>query len=106
MKARQLNNEDAGLNARAAAIRASIYSDECRARWGAGKRSEAQTFIDCAQAAFTMVRDEPTYRKTFITVRIDGRCKNREAAKTLDLIAQERGYEKVQTPQTLIYRIR
>jgi hypothetical protein len=106
MKARSLNNEDAGTNARAAAIRARIYSDECRMRWGAGKRNEAQTFLHCAQAAFTGVRDEPTYRKTFITIRIDGRCRNREAAKTLDLIAQERGYDKVQTPQTLIYRIK
>jgi hypothetical protein len=106
MKARKLNSEDAGSNAQAAAIRARIYSDECRMRWSAGKRNEAQTFIHCAQIAFTKVRDEPTYRKTFITVRIDGRCRDRHAAKNLDLIAQERGYEKVQTPQTLIYRIR
>ena len=106
MKARQLNTEDAGINARNAAIRANIYSDECRMLWNSRDRARAESFLHCAEAAYTGVRKEPTYRKTFITVRIDGTVKDRSMARELDLIAEERGYEKVRTKQTLIYRIR
>ena len=106
MKAKMLNTEDAGINARNAAIRASIYSDQCRGIWSGKDRARAESFLHCAQAAYSGVRDEPTYRKTFITVRIDGPVKDRAAARVLDEIAEQRGYEKVRTNQTLIYRIR
>lgn len=106
MKARQLNTEDAGINARNAAIRARIYSDECRMLWNSRDRARAESFLHCAQTAYTGVYEKPTYRKTFITVKIEGIVKDRSMARELDLLAEERGYEKVRTPQSLIYRIR
>jgi hypothetical protein len=105
MEARNLKYRDADEHARSAAIRAYIYSDNCRATWGTDKRAEAETFLNCAQLAYSGVRDEPTYRKTFIVVKIEGQVRDRAALRVLDDIAQERGYDKVRSAQAISYRI-
>jgi hypothetical protein len=106
MKARVLKYRDADENAQLAAIRATIYSDNCRMMWSAADRARAQSFIDCAQAAYTGVRKEPTFRKSWMAVKIEGMVRDRVMARMLDEIAADRGYEKVRTEQGLTYRLK
>ena len=106
MKARTLKYRDADENAQLAAIRATIYSDNCRMLWSASDRARADSFIDCAAAAYTGVRKEPTFRKSWMAVKIEGHVRDRIMARMLDEIAQERGYEKIRTEQGITYRLK
>jgi len=105
MKAKQLNYRDADDNARSAAIRATIYSDRCRMLWNSDQRARANTFISCAEAAYTGVRKEPTFRKSWMAVKIQGHVRDRDMARQLDEIAQARGYQKIVTDQGITYRL-
>lgn len=106
MTTKDLETKSAGSYAWAAAKNAYQYSDECRVIYTPAQRARAESFRDIVDLAYTNVLKEPTYRKKFITVKVDrGQVRDRRMAKEIDLICQERGYEKVHTAQGIIFRI-
>lgn len=106
-KDRDLDTKPAGQYAWAAARDAQRYSDQCRMLYSGQKRARIETFLNLVQMAFTQVRDEPTYRKNFATVKVarGGLVRDRRMAREIQEICRERGYEDLQTPQGRIFRI-
>ena len=104
---KDLDTKSAGQYAWAAARDAQRYSDQCRVLYSGQKRACIETFLSLVQMAYTQVRDEPTYRKTFATIKIDkkGLVRDRRMAREIETICQERGYESRNTPQGRIFRI-
>lgn len=103
---RDLDTQPAGRYAWAAARDANRYSDECRMSYTGRERSQVETFLSLVQMAYTGVRAEPTYRKKFAVVKIEkGEVRDRHLAREIDAICEERGYEKVRTPQALSFRV-
>lgn len=107
LKERDLDTRPAGQYAWAAARDANRYSDECRVLYTSAQRSQAETFRDLVELAYTNVRKEPTYRKTFVVIKVEkGQVRDRHFAREIDAICEERGYEKTHTPQGFNFRIR
>lgn len=107
LKEKELNSQGAGQYAWAAAIRASQYSDDCRMLYTPAQRSVAERFRDVVELAYTNVRKEVTYRKRFVVVKCEnGAVRDRNFAREIDLICQERGYEKTRTAQGFNFRIK
>ena len=107
MNNRDLDTRPAGQYAWAAARDAQRYSDECRVLYSGQKRARIETFLSLVQMAYTGVRDEPTYRKNFATVKLDkgSLVRDRRMAREIENICVERGYESLHTPQGRIFRI-
>lgn len=107
LKTKELDTKPAGRFAFAAARDATRYSDECRMLYTARQRAAAETFMDIVSAAYSGKQIYLTYRKTFITVKVDGpTLRDRRVRRELDAICEERGYEKVQSAQGIVYRIK
>jgi len=103
---RELDNKPAGRYAWAAARDAERYSDECRMLYTGRQRSQVETFLSLVQLAYTRVRAEPTYRKSFAVIKIEnGVVRDRRLAREIDEICEERGYQKVRTGQALSFRV-
>lgn len=103
---KELNTQAAGKFAWAAAKDAHRYSDECRMIYTSAQRARAETFRDLVEMAYTNVRAEPTYRKKFVVIKVEhGQVRDRRAAREIDLIVAERGYQKTYTPQGFNFRI-
>ena len=107
MKNRDLDTQPAGQYAWAAARDAQRYSDECRVLYSGRERAQIETFLSLVQMAYTGVRDEPTYRKNFATVKLNkgALVRDRRMAREIEAICAERGYESLSTPQGRIFRI-
>jgi hypothetical protein len=107
IKTKELDTRSAGQYAWYAARDAQRYSDECRMLYTPRQRSQVETFLSIVQMAYTRVRAEPTYRKSFAVIKIEnGSVRDRRLAREIDDLCQERGYEKVTTPQGSNFRIR
>lgn len=104
---KQLNTHSAGRYAWAAARDANRYSDECRMLYTNTQRARAESFNRMVDMAYTNVRPEPTYRKTFVVVKIEnGQVRDRGYAKMVEDEAAEQGYEKTVSPQGTNFRIK
>lgn len=107
LQEKELNTRSAGNFAWAAAKDAERYSDECRVRYTPRDRARAETFRDLVELAYTNVRPEPTYRKTFIVIKVEnGNVRDRKWASEIDAICVERNYEKTRTAQGFNFRIK
>jgi hypothetical protein len=107
LQEKELKTHAAGMYAWAAARDAERYSDECRMRYTSAQRARAESFRDIVELAYTNVRKEPTYRKKFVVVKIEnGQVRDRKMAREIDLIVQERGYEKTVTAQGINFRVK
>lgn len=107
LKEKDLASQSAGQYAWAAAIRANQYSDQCRMLYTPSQRSAAERFRDVVELAYTNVRKEVTYRKTFIVVKCEnGEVRDRKFAREIDAICEERGYQKTRTAQGFNFRIK
>ena len=107
LQERELNSASAGRHAWAASQRAYRYSDDCRMLYTNAQRARAESFLRMVDMAYTNVRDEPIYRKTFVVVKIEnGQVRNREYARMVEQEAAEQGYERTVTPQSTNYRMR
>jgi hypothetical protein len=104
---KDLDTRPAGQYAWAAARDAQRYSDECRMLYSGQKRARIETFLSLVQMAYSGVREEPTYRKNFATIKIakGSLVRDRRMAREIQAICEERGYEQRTTPQGLIFRI-
>lgn len=104
---KELQSQPAGRFAWAAAQDAYRYSDQCRMAYTPAQRAKVELFRDLVAMAYTNVRDEPTYRKTFVVIKVEhGLMRDCKIAREVDLIAEERGYEKTHTAQGVNFRIR
>lgn len=107
LQEKELNTRSAGNFAWAAAKDAERYSDECRVRYTPKDRARAETFRDLVEMAYTNVRAEPTYRKTFIVIKVEnGQVRDRKWAREIDAICVERNYDKTRTAQGFNFRIK
>ena len=106
LQEKELKTHNAGYFARAAAIDAERYSDECRMVYTPASRAQAETFRDLVELAYAGVRKEPTYRKRFVVIKCEGYLvRDRRIAKEIDAICAERHYEKVRSAQGISFRI-
>ena len=106
MKARDLDTQDAGQFAWAAARDAGRYSDECRMTYTSQQRARAETFLDLVKWAYTGRQFYVTYRKRFITVKVEQPRQIRaDYAREIQAICQDRGYDIVRTAQGLSWRM-
>jgi hypothetical protein len=106
IKEKELNSRAAGVYAWAAAQDAHRYSDECRMLYTNAQRARAESFHRMVDMAYTNVRPEPTYRKSFVVVKIEkGHVRDRAYARMVEDEAAERGYVRTVTPQSVNYRI-
>ena len=105
MKTKELDTP-AATNKWWAAQDAGRYSNECRMRYTGRERVQAEQFLDFLKQAYLGVRDEPTYRKRFVAIKIEQPVvRDRRWRDEVDALATERGYEKVRTAQGITYRI-
>lgn len=106
MKDKELDTKSAGAYAYAAAISADRYSDECRVLYTPRQRAAAETFADVVKLAYSASRSYITYRKTFITVKLENaQVRDRKTLREVEAIAQERGYERTRSNQGVSFRI-
>ena len=107
LQEKELKNTSAGQFARAAAIDAHRYSDECRMAFNARQQSIAQSFRDLVEMAYTGVEREPNYRKTMAVIKVHrgSVVRDRSIAREIDAICLERGYVKVRTATGMLFRI-
>jgi hypothetical protein len=106
LKTTELNNKSAGQYARSAAIRADMYSRECRLRYTAAQHAQVETFGDVVMLAYSG-RCYITYRKTYITVKVEyATVRDRKTVSDVDSIAGDRGYQKTRSPQGVAYRVK
>lgn len=104
MKAQELDTKPA-KSAWFAAKDADRYSDDCRITYTAKQRATAETFKDLVEYAYSG-RVYLTYRKTFVSVKIDQPVvRDRKFKKSLEELCTERGYQKISTAQGITYRI-
>lgn len=101
-----IDTKSAGRYAYAAAINASRYSDECRMLYTNSQRAKAETFLDVVCAAYSGRNAYITYRKSYMTVKVDApTLRDRHMRDVLDAICAERGYQKVVSAQGITYRM-
>ena len=106
LQEKELNTKSAGQFAWAAARDAHRYSDECRMLYTNAQRARAESFHRMVDMAYTNVRRELTYRKSFVVVKIEkGQVRDRAYARMVEDEAAERGYVRTVTPQSVNYRI-
>lgn len=107
LQEKELKNMSAGQFARAAAIDAKRYSDECRMAFSPQKQAQAQSFRDLVELAYTGVEREPNYRKTMAVIKVHRGAvvRDRSIAREIDVICQERGYVKMRTATGTLFRI-
>jgi hypothetical protein len=106
LQEKELKSVAAGKFAWAAARDANRYSDECRMLYTNAQRARAESFNRMVEMAYTNVRPEPTYRKSFVVIKIEqGRVRDRTFAQMVEDEAIERGYVRTVTPQSVNYRI-
>jgi len=103
---KHLNTEDAGPNRRGAAINAAIQNAHQRATYSRQQQQEAITARDLLDTAYRSTDLYVNWRKTFISIAIRGaQARGRDTANQVELLFQSRGYERVTTPQAVVYRI-
>ena len=106
LQEKELKSASAGQFAWAAARDANRYSDECRMLYTNAQRARAESFHRMVDMAYTNVRRELTYRKSFVVVKIEkGQVRDRTYARMVEDEAAERGYVRTVTPQSVNYRI-
>jgi hypothetical protein len=107
LKEKELNTRGAGNFAWAAGRNASAYSDECRVRYTPSQRARAETFVDIVRLGYVSKDIFINYRKKFVQIYVQaGEVKDRKLAREIDLICEERNYEKVRTEQGVSFRIK
>ena len=104
---KEIKTQNAGIYAFAAFKDANRYSDECRVVFSPKQRAQADSFRDIVAMAYTNVRKEPTYRKKWVTVKVERGAviRDRKLVREVQAICDERGYQKVVTPQGTLFRI-
>jgi hypothetical protein len=103
---RDLRTNTAGRFAFAAARDANRYSDECRMLYTPRQRAQAETLRDVVVMAYSAAKLYVTYRKKFVAIKLtDATVRDRRVVRELELLCEERGYEKTRSAQGIIYRI-
>ena len=104
---KEIKTQGAGRFALAAFLDANRYSDECRVVYTPRQRAQAESFRDIVAMAYTNVRSEPTYRKQWITVKVErgALVRDRKIVNEINAICQERDYQRVVTPQGTLFRM-
>ena len=106
LQEKELNTLPAGRFAYAAAADANRYSDECRMRYSGAERARVETFVDLVNMAYA-ARVFTNYRKKWVQIFLkDVVVRDRRWARELDLIIQERNYEKVRSDSGVSIRMR
>jgi hypothetical protein len=106
LTARDLDTKPAGRFAYAAARDADRYSDECRMRYTASQRAQAETMRDIVCLAYTGSNTYINYRKTFIVIKVEkAEVRDRRMVRELDEICTERNYTKTRSAQGIAFRI-
>ena len=106
LKALDLDTKPAGRFAYAAARDADRYSDECRMRYTATQRAQAETMRDIVSLAYMGSNIYINYRKTFIVVKVEkAEVRDRRMVRELDEICAERSYTKTRSAQGIAFRI-
>jgi hypothetical protein len=106
LNVKSIETKSAGAYAYAAAMNATLYSDQCRMLYTNSQRAKAETFLDIVCAAYSARKAYITYRKSFMTIKVDApTLRDRHARNVLDTICTERGYQKVVSAQGIIYRM-
>lgn len=103
---RYLNTEDAGTNARGAAIRAAIQNNLTRNTYTPQQQHRAVCAVDLLDTAYRYSAVYVNYRKGFIAVTVrDAQTRDSRLAQQVELLFDQRGYQRVETPQARIYRL-
>lgn len=106
LKEKELSTASAGRFAYAAAVDANRYSDECRMLYSPRQRAQAETLRDVVVMAYSAKNLYVTYRKKFVAIKlVNAAVRDKRIVQELELLCQERGYEKTRSAQGIAYRI-
>lgn len=105
MKTITLQTEDAGYNARGAAINAEMLNNKLKHTYTVEQQRRAITARDLLDTAYKYNKLYINYRKTFIAIKLEGARAKDSMARQVETLFVELGYQRVDTAQGTIYRI-
>ena len=105
MKTLTLNTEDAGYNARGAAINADMLNNKHKHTYTMEQQRKAITARDLLDTAYSYSKLYINYRSKFIAIKLEGARAKDSMARQVETLFAELGYTKAVTAQGTIYRI-
>lgn len=106
---KEINVKESAQPAWVAVADARLKNMENVKLWNTGAITEASYFADAARAAFVRSQVYVNYRKKFIAIKVTGPDRKdlcTSEVRGLQAYAEARGYERVLTKKSLIFRIR